>query len=216
MSNHDEQESPLEYARANGLAIDHRTWNPLLEVQQSASSTVLEEDSELPAPTPLYEYLEHEKLHVDKETLRLLEEATRIPQNELKCPDPYWRHDLKLELPLLMTDHELDMIDFLKRTTIAPNLEHDALPEESVDDEADEGIAWPSWCQNLPDTIMSKINSEKLSISKENLAYLQHAIRPPREGDIVKPIDLCSIEYKKVCESLPWYAAMLNSSDYCH
>ena len=76
-----------------------------------------------------------------------------------------------MELPLLSTDHELDMHDFAR--TIIPDLTNEHLPLESLDDEADEGLSWPSTCATLPDVHFAKCKAEKLEISPEWLNYMR-------------------------------------------
>jgi len=50
----------------------------------------------------------------------------------------------KLELPLIKTDHEMDCKNFARRDDFEIKLCDIKLPLEMVDEENNEGLAWPS------------------------------------------------------------------------
>ena len=73
---------------------------------------------------------------------------------------------MKLELPMLSTDHELDMSEFAK--SVIPDLINEHLPLESLDEEADEGMSWPSAFTDLLDDVFQRFKAEKVVV----LGYL--------------------------------------------
>ena len=88
--------------------------------------------------------------------------------------------DSKIELPLLRTDHDLDILRF--RRQAQPDLESEFLPIETVDEEADEGLAWPSRMSEAAEGYWDKVLSEKFPISSDTLGFLQRALQWHEEG----------------------------------
>ena len=198
----DLEQSPLEYARAHGLALDHTTLNPLKDLEDLARegpSYVLEDDSSLPQwpfnSTPI----PPERLQIGSEAAKFLAEALKTPPNEYYGPDPYRGCELKVEQPVLKTDHESDMRDFTKQ--VVPDFENETLPQEPADIEADEGLEWPSWCHDLPAKEMSRITSEKLTIPKEAMDYLQEVLSSFDRTDVPDPLDSYEQPTPEVCRA---------------
>lgn len=172
--------SILEYARYYGLCRDHLDINPLdlvpspddFSVEPDAGLQWLALDFGITIPPS-------EKLVAVKEASTLL--AATNPKQYEGCDsegfDPLPTHrirNLKLELPLLRSDHEVDMLNLVRR--IEPNLAEEFIPFETVDDELDEGIGWPSSCHELPDMFFQKAQNEKLEVPKEVVAYMKAAL----------------------------------------
>ncbi|KAL8769493.1 MAG: hypothetical protein Q9209_004554 [Squamulea sp. 1 TL-2023] len=80
------------------------------------------------------------------------------------------RH-LKVELPLLRSDHEMDMLNFVHR--VEPNLAEEFIPFEKVDTEQDEGLEWPSYCHAWPEMYFQKARNEKLEMTRDVIAYIK-------------------------------------------
>ncbi|KAI4186184.1 MAG: hypothetical protein L6R41_003633 [Letrouitia leprolyta] len=175
-----QEPSLIEYARHFGLCVNHLERNPL-GVLPPPEETILQlEDDEsiwqqfrerAASPKP-------ERLTAVKEASTLLA-ATNAKEYQnchfdIQDPDLSQIHhvrDLKHELPLLRSDHDVDMLNFMRR--IGPNLEDEFFPLEKVDDEQDEGFGWPSSYCDLPDLVFEKVQNERLGMGKKVLAYLK-------------------------------------------
>src|SRR5206468_1087980 len=98
-----------------------------------------------------------------------------------------WIVSLKQEVPLLKTDSELDLLSF--GSAALPNLKNLKIPFETTDEERDEGLEWPSEYHAYPAQCDEKANTEKITISKEVLVYLQDAVRDtylPEDSEMIK------------------------------
>ena len=196
----EDEPSLLEYARFHGLTIDHRSINPLeycsLETGLAEPELIEAEDSDLFEITAGQTEPPHEKLTIGKDALALLSSVSKPQSLELDDqflpPKTHRIQDLKMELPLLRTDHELDMLEYPHR--LVPDLAHEHLPFEKVEDEQDESLEWPSSYHKLPQEMDARCASEKLVISKDTIIFLQEALnhlgpdgKPPRFDDELKP-----------------------------
>lgn len=196
--------SMLDYARFYGLAHDHCGTCPLATLDLTEDSFI-EQLEDLPDDFSLDEFnkvLSTEALSFGKDAISVLS-VIKLPLSEETLSfdgnmgiDIHRTRNLKHELPLVRTDHELDMIDFRKR--IVPNLENEYLPTETVDEEADEGFTWPSKYHTLPDEFARISESETLAVSSEALLYLRDALRLSDEVESIECFDDDVISYKRV------------------
>ncbi|KAL8699796.1 MAG: hypothetical protein Q9201_005795 [Fulgogasparrea decipioides] len=184
----DEMEpSILEYARYYGLCQNHLEVKPLdlvpspdvTLIQQHDEDEWLQLDSRITTPPP-------ERLVAVKEASILL--SATNPKQYDGCnfegfdPIPTHRvHNLKVELPLLRSDHEVDMLGFAHR--IEPNLTEEFMPLETLDDELDQGLGWPSSCHALPEMFFQKAQNEKLEVAKEVIEYMKAAMETRVHGE---------------------------------
>ncbi|KAI4172079.1 MAG: hypothetical protein LQ343_003826 [Gyalolechia ehrenbergii] len=172
--------SLFEYARHYGLSVNHLEINPLEVLPPPDDSlSQLDEDSlwlqikeRAASPKP-------ERLTAVKEASALLAviNAKQYENCQFQDADPSKLHrirDLKHELPLLRSDHDVDMLNFVHR--IDPNLEDEFFPLEKVDDEQDEGFGWPSSYHDLPELFFYKVQNEKLEMSKDVLVYIRSVL----------------------------------------
>ncbi|ROV91683.1 hypothetical protein VMCG_09236 [Cytospora schulzeri] len=130
---------------------------------------------ELPNPTP-----RGEKLNVTDSALRLNCEARReLPTEEVNiltqevCNDGHSR-SLKLELPVLRTDNEWDMKEFQKEMLVRQNA-HEGdhrIPFEPIDVAAGEGLELPAEVRLETEVFLTKLEGEKLGVTKESARYL--------------------------------------------
>jgi hypothetical protein len=80
-------------------------------------------------------------------------------------------YGLRMELPLLSTDHEMDIRSFGK--TQEHGYRQLKLPMEYVNIENDEGLEWPIWSRRLPEDVTNIIDVEKLECPRAAVKYLQ-------------------------------------------
>ena len=119
-----------------------------------------------------------ERLLLGKEELLLLTSITRTPEHCSSFDgmdlDPRRVQKMKLELPLLMSDHEIDLHSFVR--LMVPDLAKEHLPLESLDEEADEGLSWPSRYAALQNVYSRKSTNEKMEVSSAVLSYLRSTL----------------------------------------
>lgn len=195
----------LEYARLHGLAHSHREICPLANLSHMEDrDSFIAQLQDLPDDFSLDEFnrqVSTETLSFGKDAISILS-FIKLPQSEEAESfdvdlglDVHRFRNLKHELPLIHTDHELDMIDF--RTRIVPDLENELLPMETVDNEADEGFLWPSKYHTLPEEFAKSSGSETMAVSSEALIYLRDALT--LTGGLEKhEFDDEEISYKRV------------------
>ncbi|KAF2649237.1 hypothetical protein K491DRAFT_735318 [Lophiostoma macrostomum CBS 122681] len=172
----------LEYARLHGLCRDYLT------DQLSFHDIVAPSDQELEADlddlmhisiTDPDSKLTKERLAVNKDAALLLKAIHSLQQQHdvvgSTIPPRTRSSLLKQEVPLLRSDHELDVHAF--GDTKIPSLNTVKIPLETIDNENDEGLEWPSSYQKFTSLCDRELKHEKISIPKDVLVYLQDAVR---------------------------------------
>ena len=178
----------LDYARSHGLASDHRQHDHFENIYLELPGTDDEDHAKLfeieaQAVDPL-----QERLVTDKNVAQILATITRPPETSLRFdedvePNTNKWQKLKLELPILKTDHEGDLRQFLRPHNPSLGLEH--LPLEGLDEELDEGLGWPSYCLKLGEQIEHQCWTDKLVISKDAIGVLADVVRnEPSDADL--------------------------------
>lgn len=194
----------LEYARLHGLASNYLEMNPFVNLGQV--DDCLGPDEDLAGIPPINEFSGHprvEKLAFSKDALLLLESATKTPQ-EVETISHHFVFDthrirsMKQELPEIRTDHELDMMDF--RRSFMPDLENNYMPLILIDEEADEGLTWPSRHKALPTEFTKRSESESLAVTSDALVYLRDSLQLSKVKKIPEFPDEEVLTYKKVCD----------------
>ncbi|KAL8841197.1 MAG: hypothetical protein Q9170_001051 [Blastenia crenularia] len=139
----------------------------------------------------IWEHFRHNAASPKSERLTAVKEASALlaatnaklyEDCEFEDPTPISTHrirDLKHELPLLRSDHEMDMLNFVHR--IDPNLEDEFFPFEKVDDEQDEGFGWPSHYHELPELWFQRVRKEKLEVKQGVFAYMKGVLETRTE-----------------------------------
>ncbi|MCJ1298077.1 hypothetical protein MMC08_000866 [Hypocenomyce scalaris] len=194
--------SVLDYARFYGLAQDHLMRHPLsglqgpdnLWLQLEDPAAVFHINTTTGSPPA-------ERLSASKEVAILLSSIITPPHDthvfdEAPLPKTHRRQNLKMELSVLRTMHELDVLEFQRR--IVPDLASEHLPLEKVDEEKDEGLAWPSSYHHLPQKFIAIATSEKLEVSRETLRYLESVLEPHKEGGSILKFRDELMSYKMV------------------
>ncbi|KAL8948490.1 MAG: hypothetical protein Q9222_005333 [Ikaeria aurantiellina] len=174
--------SLVEYARFYGLSHNHLEINPLELVPPPEDISIgIEDGSEWAQFNPGINFPPPERLVAVREASTLL--AVTNPKlyegSAFEGYDPlpsYRIRKLKYELPLLRSDHEADMINFVHH--VEPNLAEEFIPSEKVDDELDEGMKWPSHYNELPQIYRQKAQGEKLEVAKDIFQYISNVLDP--------------------------------------
>jgi hypothetical protein len=183
------ESSALEYARFVGFCRDYILDDPFDACFSSPLPLVTEHDwDDPPGAPPMVDASFDEQF---KERLKAPIEAAAILQKVMfpdesispldELPDVVPRKSLKIQLPLLRTDHDADVRIFCTRTPEVA-LHELKLPLEHIDIENDEGMEWPARYENLPAKTMKQINEERLEIPKDGIKFLQSVILPKDEN----------------------------------
>ena len=171
----DDEPSVLKYARFHGPTVNHLATCPIqrcirdLNCAESADEpTLLEVEGSL-AQIP------HKCLLIPENALALLTKCTKPRGQELHdgvpLPKIHRLRDMKVELPLLRTDPEVDMQDHPRR--VMPELAKEPIPLVKVEDRKDESFLWLGCSHSLLAKVNAKLASESLIISKDTILYLQ-------------------------------------------
>ena len=204
----DFEPSIIEYARFYGLACDHRQLSPLqgFTLPQDLGP-LLHDPPELVHIRLTDVKVPEERLAVDAGAASLLssiaESAKYLPpysDQQLEI-DRHRVRRTKQELPILRSDHEIDVLRFV--SPIVPDLENEFLPLETVDVEEDEGVEWPSSYNALPDELAKKSRSEKIEASKDDFMYLQDTLKVHLERADHGRFEVEDLPYKRVIVPSP-------------
>jgi hypothetical protein len=203
----DEEPSVLEYARAYGLCRDYTQEQPVIDqIPTYDYQADLESPSDVPLANPAAE-LTKERLTISKETASLLKEVLSMgrmpddaPLDITEDSNSKRASRLKQEVPLLSTDPELDLLEF--GSTAIPILRDLNIPLEVVDLENGEGLEWPHKYFEYPKIWDDRIKAEKLVISKDDLRFLQDAIRDLWVPEDSRQVKEGCLSYKRVCYNL--------------
>jgi hypothetical protein len=182
----EEDISAVEYARLNGLARNYLTDKTHSTVLGGLQGTL---DNGLVCDT----HLQQLKIPVDCNTCERLSISKDGAQwlSWVMHPEPYEAIDVigsfileslefkrtRLELPLLNSDHESDVMGFATRDTFELQLKDVRLPLEVLDIERNECLNFSTGLWNLGTEILEELKREKLLVTRESLQYIRSAIR---------------------------------------
>ena len=193
----------IDYARFHGLACDHRQLSPLRELTVPENiGSFLNDPPELVHIDLSNVKIPEERLAIDAGAASLLSSITESAKHSPSHSDQDLginRHrvrGMKHELPLLRSDHELDVLRFA--APIVPDLKNEFLPFETVDIEEDEALEWPSSYHALPGEATKKSESEKIEVSEDDLLFLQHTLKSQFESTEHEAFEVDDLPYKKV------------------
>jgi hypothetical protein len=217
----DEEIPPLQYARSNGLAHDHKAdqlaFSELAKLQKAVQQD-LTDDSELHQFNFGSELKVEERVTISREGAELLSsialEETAEAIDTLVLPmfkTKSMIKRIKFELPLLKTDHETDCKNFARRDDFEIKLCDIRLPSEMVNEENNEGLVWPSRFSSLGMHVLEELKREKISVSKDDLVHLQNALKHP--WTVEDDMNLWNSEqkYKRVGAQISGLVALLTS-----
>ncbi|KAL2433301.1 Phosphatidate phosphatase APP1 [Exophiala dermatitidis] len=176
--------SVLEYARFHGLSTDHRSENllaHLCHVSRSPEQETAADNARLLEATlgTLASPVDEPRLQLGHRETRLLAESIADVRPAIDwniiLPDPYRWRKLRIEEPLLATDHDLDVAAFRRdaasrfnpRALLKNCVSLQTAPDEQFKDE---------WTDKDGDhslnDIQRKLNNEKLQVTRESLKIL--------------------------------------------
>jgi len=202
----DEGRSALDYARYHGLCTPYDREKTYHGNLPAPSGDDFDRDLWDPSNMSIantVNTLTRERLAVNKHVIFLLKAVHELQQEPLDdglTLDRYQRiRSLKLELPVLRTDNELDLLYF--GSSAVPDFKDLRMPLETIDQEDGEGFEWPTTYVAYPIQWDKKIKAEKFAVSKDVLLHLRDAITDAYTNDDYEKIKEESLQYKPVGEA---------------
>ncbi|TEY80906.1 hypothetical protein BOTCAL_0036g00340 [Botryotinia calthae] len=178
----------VEFARSIGVSRDHQlddtSVDILLVMQKDVDHSIfsdLNDDHLSLLTTP--EINPNERLSVSIGAARLL---TSIAQNEgqesidtLKHPllEPRDVRNLRVEFPLLRSDHCFDVRGFARRDGFEVRPQDIKLPLELLSIENNEGLGFPLDFYKFEIEAFETIANEKIEVTRNSMVYLQTALK---------------------------------------
>ena len=172
-------DTPLEYARFHGLCRDYEMDHPLSSAliphpQKNLSSITDDLEGALVPEALLAEVHDslNERLDIDKEAANFLVSILRICKQDesgqvsvdlaLRSPER-----LKLELPVLTNDHDIDMITLRRRHEV--KLTSKGIEPFQLDTEKGESLVFSSAEVKDKQRLDTELQNEKLDVGKETV-----------------------------------------------
>jgi hypothetical protein len=212
--------SPLEYARLNGLSFNHFKACLAAEDLQNLRIDVITDNlgSDIPSFNFDLGLRLEERLTISKGAAILLSTISRecpileIDAMIISMVEKFGPRNLRLELPLLQSDHDADCRKFGAREGFDIKLQDIKLPLETVHEDNKDGLTWPARYSNLGEEIKENLRLEKLQVSKDVANLFQTVIGVKwTEEDEIKLWD-SEQQYRRVSESPQSYAYLLNTT----
>jgi hypothetical protein len=198
----DEDLSTLDFARRHGLCKPYDSERPPLGELHAPPDDIFYQDLWDPSHASITNDLNgltKERLAVTKDAallLKAIHDLREAPGDPVTVDGRRRILGLKQELPVLRTDHELDMLTF--GSTAIPDIRHLVIPSEVVNDEKDEGLEWPAKYLNYPAQCDERTKAEKLAVSREVLVHLQESIRDAYTTEDSEKVVVENLQYKPV------------------
>ncbi|KAL1798771.1 hypothetical protein ACET3X_002808 [Alternaria dauci] len=176
----EQEPGTLEWAQRQGACVDYET--ELLHIGRLQVPASDDYDRHLHDPsdatiTSALSTLLKERLTVEKEAASLLKAVHSLQEVhavELSAISSQISiRKLKQELPVLQTDHELDLLNF--GSLAVPDFRNLRIPSEITAEQNDEGFGWPAKYFAYPAQCDAQVKAEKLAITREVLVCLQEA-----------------------------------------
>lgn len=172
------QETPAEYALAEGLFLDHTLpqFDPMSHLQGYSNEdhfreTVNWDLFKIPQKSmkELIQDLENRPEDPDaQDEMPLLDDKPALPRY-------LFAQELKLELPLLESDPEADMEEYYRQVNSVPktiDLSKEWLPLVPLDREKGESLEFPSWVAKLPAKLAMELAEENKRAAKMKIPKL--------------------------------------------
>lgn len=200
-------ETPMQYAQFHGLLENYETDQPLkselIPYQSEDIFQELRDPSNLLGMETIQKELDeslNERLDIDRETAEFLLSllaAKRQTAGDLDV-QPLLNSELKplkLELPVLAGDHDLEMSALRHRNIVKPRAL--GINPFDLDAEKDESISFPQAAIADKLRLEQELRNEKLDVTKEIVEFLQDV----RSLSVAEHVDYASEAYNayKVC-----------------
>jgi hypothetical protein len=177
-----EDVSPLEYARACGFCRNFFLDDPIKICESNPLPLVTEHDFEdhsgaISATDLSVDDLIRERLGITMDAVVVLQKVMLADDDYQpldKLPNAPPKRNMRMELPLVLTDHETDMRNFGR--SLEPDYRRLKLPMEHADIENDEALEWSQKHIQLPNMRTKDIENEKLEFPRDFIRYLQDLI----------------------------------------
>ncbi|TGO51816.1 hypothetical protein BCON_0154g00360 [Botryotinia convoluta] len=185
----EEEEIPVvEFARSIGVSRDHQLDNTSVEILllmqediHHSFSSDLNDDHLSLFTTP--EINTNERISVSIGAARLL---TSIAQNENQESIDTLTHsllgprdvrNLRIEIPILRSDHDFDVRGFARRDGFEVRPQDIKLPLELLSIENNEGLGFPSDFYNFETEAFETVTNEKIEVTRNSMVYLHTALK---------------------------------------
>jgi len=120
-----------------------------------------------------------ERLTVNRDAVLLLKTIYTYQEepssSRFQTDDRNCTLNLKHELPVLQSDHDVDLLNF--GSVVPPDLRNLKIPSELVNEQNDESFEWPAIYLTYLVQCDAQVKTEKLAVSRITLLHLQEAIR---------------------------------------
>lgn len=195
------------FAVEHGLTMDHTAFSASFLGNTTASQSTLYSHLDCPpesfknADLPPIDFLPasviavlHERLHASKDAVQFMDRALGLGRG--LCPVIPIKSTrsgaelaaLKVELPLLQSDHPHDVRELLRlcRGRQDPDLTADSLPLERLDASRDEGLDFPETAETLRQYLVTGPRRERLDIDRKTAEYLVQSLccKPFEQGQL--------------------------------
>ncbi|KAI6247330.1 hypothetical protein HI914_03942 [Erysiphe necator] len=182
--------SPLEYARINLLSRDYKAdRSGLKELEylciQERKNEDFSQDSHLPDFDFGQELKVEERLQLSKSAALLIQSIKRMNVLEPGVDQNFFSiseeirvsKSLRLELPLLRSDHKTDCKNFGRRDDFEIRIQDIKLPLEIIDELGNSSLTFNPKLWNLSSNLIEKLECEKLCVSKNTLSFLHDTLK---------------------------------------
>lgn len=214
-------DNPLEYARFYGLCRDYELEHPLQSQLVPLPPKEVFQDMEEPLNLTSWMRAENvedqvraslnERLDVDKETatflLTILAAGKQNDGDELSDVKNAEFRPLRLELPVLARDHEVEMIALRRRNDV--RLTGSRFEPFTLDVEKDEGATFSKADVDNKHRLDRCLANEKLDISKETLEFL----RDVGNDSVGEEVDYANEAYEAFKVRLPGLKYEISKAD---
>ncbi|RMZ72579.1 nucleoporin nup49 [Pyrenophora seminiperda CCB06] len=211
------QPSIIDYARSQGICVDYTT-EPLQSVGiEAPSSASIDRDfynlSDVTVADTT-QALTKERLTINRDAILFLKSTYSLQNAPILDTSAEarrrWMLGLKLELPILKSDYELDLLSF--GSTASPDLRKLQIPSEVIVKQNDEGFDWPTKYLDYPAQCDAKVKAEKISVSKDTLIYLQNTVKDAWIQEDSESILNATLQYKLTQTTQPITPPLLPQS----
>ena len=214
----DTEPSIIEYARSQGICVDYTTERLQFVHLEAPGIDGIDRDlydTSDAVVTSATQALAKERLTINRDAALFLKSTYLLQEapvlDALATDRRRWMLNLKLELPVLTSDYELDSLSF--GSTTLPDFKKLQIPSEAIDEQNDEGFEWPTTYLDYPARCDTNFKAEKLSVSKNALVYLQNTLKDLWVQENNESILKRTLENKPVCEVVSLTTIGLNHAE---